>query len=130
MVDILSMASDRKLLFFSVMIIILLTGGFFIKQLLYARKILALQEELVQETLKGMSTEQKIGQLIHVGMPGKATSPAILKELQEHMQGCYLICCQYAGQSPTEFLNKESAGSRFDATGIPPFISTDQKEAA
>ena len=49
MVDILPMASDRKLLFFSVMIIILLTGGFFIKQLLYARKILALQEELVQK---------------------------------------------------------------------------------
>ena len=128
MVDILLMASDRKLLFFSVMIIILLTGGFFIKQLLYARKILALQEELVQETLKGMSTEQKIGQLIHVGMPGKAMSPAILKELQEHYAGgVILFAANMQDKAQLSSLTKSLQEAALDATGIPLLISTDQE---
>lgn len=122
------MASDRKLLFFSVMIIIFLTGGFFIKQLLYARKILALQEELVQETLKSMSIEQKIGQLIHVGMPGKAMSPAILKELQEHYAGgVILFAANMQDKAQLSSLTKSLQEAALDATGIPLLISTDQE---
>jgi beta-N-acetylhexosaminidase len=122
------MASDRKLLFFSVMIIIVLTGVFFVKQLLYAKKIIELQEELVQETLRSMTKEQKIGQLIHVGMPGKAMSPAILKELQEHYAGgVILFAANMQDKDQLSSLTKSLQEAALDATGIPLLISTDQE---
>lgn len=75
-----------------------------------------------------MSLEQKVGQIIHVGMPGKAIGPAVTEELTKRYAGGVILFGMNLG-SPAEIraLNAALQKEALAATGIPLFISTDQE---
>ena len=85
-------------------------------------------QKLTDKIVKEMSLEQKVGQLLHVGMPGKRINKTIRREIEKHYSGGVILFAKNMGskreiQTLTESLQKVS----LKASGIPLFISTDQE---
>jgi len=87
-----------------------------------------LYDRLTTRIVSRMTLEEKTGQLIHVGMPGKTAGPAIRRELEKHRAGGVIYFGMNLGSR--EEIQKLSADLQQiaqAATGIPLFISTDQE---
>ena len=75
-----------------------------------------------------MTLKQKIGQVIHVGMPGTAMSTEILKELEQHYAGgVILFASNMKDRAQLVELNQNLQAAAVNASGIPLIISTDQE---
>ncbi len=78
--------------------------------------------------VRAMSLEQKVGQILHVGMPGKSVGPAITAELKHHFAGGVILFGMNLGSAEEiRALGAELQKMAIGATGIPLFISTDQE---
>ncbi len=75
-----------------------------------------------------MSLEQKVGQLIHVGMPGSTLNKSIRREIEKHyVGGVILFAKNMSNRAGLEKLNQGMQELAVKTTGIPLFISTDQE---
>ena len=94
------------------------------------------QNEKVQKVIQSepakivsrMTLEQKVGQLIHVGMPGKKIGPAVTAELKQRFAGGVILFGMNLGSTAEiKSLNASLQKVALSATGIPLFISADQE---
>ncbi|MBE7440376.1 MAG: hypothetical protein HS115_18140 [Spirochaetales bacterium] len=87
-----------------------------------------LYDRLTTQIVSRMTLEDKTGQLIHVGMPGKTAGPAIRRELQKHRAGGVIYFGMNLGsREEIKKLSSDLQQIARQATGIPLFISTDQE---
>ena len=85
--------------------------------------------ELIPDLIiKNMSLEEKVGQLIHVGMPGYSMNPAIRFEIEKHhVGGVILFGHNLKSKNQIKTLNENLQKLSIKTGGIPLFISADQE---
>lgn len=89
-------------------------------------------EELLNETprgmVAGMSLEEKVGQIIHIGMSGKQVNATVIKEIQKYrVGGVILFKANFGTAERLKKLNADLQKLAIEANGIPLLISTDQE---
>lgn len=87
-----------------------------------------LLEQTPKEIVAGMSLEEKVGQIIHIGMAGKQIGPRVIKEIQKYrVGGVILFAANFGTAVKLEKLNKGLQKLAIESNGIPLLISTDQE---
>lgn len=75
-----------------------------------------------------MTLEEKAGQLIHVGVPGKKMSPSIAREIEKYkVGGVILFAINMGSDLELRSFNKALQDKSVEVTGIPLLLSVDQE---
>jgi len=93
-----------------------------------ARQLEMTFESSADAILAGMTLEQKVGQLLHVGIHGKTLTAPTETELRErHVGGVILFAANMGSPEDLVSLTDSLQKVAGEADGIPLFISTDQE---
>ncbi len=85
-------------------------------------------EKTPKEIVAAMSLEEKVGQIIHIGMSGKKIGPTVIKEIQKYrVGGVILFAANFGTADRLKKLNQDLQKLAIDSNGIPLLISTDQE---
>jgi len=95
----------------------------------YQRKRRAeLLRTIPDRIVAGMTLEQKVGQLLHVGMNGKTLNMGIRREIEERRVGGVILFAKNLGSKrEIQALTRDLQRLSVQSNGIPIFISTDQE---
>lgn len=78
--------------------------------------------------VEGMTLEEKVGQLIHVGVPGKSMSASIEREFEQFKPGGVILFAINMGPDlQLRSFNKALNDKSIEVSGIPLLISVDQE---
>lgn len=113
---------------FAGMALVILFMGYFAFRLVGEIRIHNALLQGPDRILSGMTLEEKVGQIIHVGMDGTTTGPDIIKKIKEQYAGGVILFARNLGsRENTEKLNQNLQTLAREAKIPPLFISIDQE---
>jgi len=139
MSDVVVDANSRESLFFVThlkrislnhLIVLFAVAGIVTISVILYRKLQIRNElnDVPERIVAEMSLDQKIGQLIHVGIAGKTVDAVTRNDLTKHFVGGVILFAQNLGtEEETTRLNGELQKLAIEASGVPLFISIDQE---
>ena len=87
-----------------------------------------LLEQAPKDIVASMTLEEKVGQVIHIGMAGKRVNAQVIKEIQDYkVGGVILFAANFGTAANLKELNTDLQKLALKANGIPLLISTDQE---
>lgn len=122
----------KKIIIILVAAVVLLpllgVGACLVAQEIEERRLQALLEDTPKDIVAKMSLEEKVGQIIHIGMQGKRLNPLVQREIKQYrVGGVILFAANFGNAKDIEKLCDDLQEKSLEATGIPLFISTDQE---
>ncbi|MCR9142676.1 MAG: glycoside hydrolase family 3 protein [bacterium] len=103
-------------------------GAYLAAREIERREFESLLEETPKKIVEGMSLEEKVGQIIHIGMSGKKIGPTVIKEIQKYrVGGVILFAANFGTAANLKKLNTDLQKLAIESNGIPLLISTDQE---
>ncbi len=111
-----------------VLVPLLGVGACLVAQEIEERRLQTLLEQTPKDIVSRMSLEEKVGQIIHIGMRGKRLNPLVQREIKDYkVGGVILFAANFGNAKEIQKLCEDLQEKSLEATGIPLFISTDQE---
>ncbi|MBX7059327.1 MAG: glycoside hydrolase family 3 protein [Leptospirales bacterium] len=110
------------------LLLVMSAGAYVCAQNLQQARLQEMLEQAPQQILARMSLEDKVGQLIHIGMRGKDASGAVLNDIRRYRPGGVILFAVNLGDAGRiRALNEGLQRASVAASGIPLLISIDQE---